>query len=62
MAKWIERPASDTLDLGLIAKSGQAEDFRKSAFTASLLGVQHAKGWWGVKASKFVCCVFWIGT
>ena len=33
--------ASEAVDAGSIPVSGQAEDFRKSAFTASLLGVQH---------------------
>ena len=33
--------ASEAVDAGSIPVSGQAKDFRKSAFTASLLGVQH---------------------
>ena len=33
--------ASEAADAGSIPVSGQAEDFRKLAFTASLLGVQH---------------------
>ena len=33
--------ASEAVDAGSIPVSGQAEDFRKLAFTASLLGVQH---------------------
>ena len=33
--------ASDSVGLGLIPESRQAKDFRKLAFTAYLLGVQH---------------------
>ena len=33
--------ASEAVDAGSIIVSGQAEDFRKLAFTASLPGVQH---------------------
>ena len=36
--------ASEVVDAGSIPVSGQAEDSRKLAFTASLLGVQHKKG------------------
>ena len=32
--------ASEAVDTGSISMSGQAEDFRKLAFTASLRGVQ----------------------
>ena len=33
--------ASEAVDAGLIPVFAQAKDFRKQAFTASLLGVQH---------------------
>ena len=34
----------EVVDVGSISVSGQAEDFKKLAFTASLFGVQHQRG------------------
>ena len=38
--------ASEAVDAGSNPVSDQAEDFRKLAFTASLLGVQHLREVW----------------
>ena len=40
-----------------IPESGQTEDFKKLAFTAFLLDVQHYKRYFGEKAGKFASYV-----